>query len=186
MNPMTTTTATELDTRTYECAVILPIALTQKELNETIKNVEGAFAEKDAKQIAKCEWGKRGFAYKIKGYKEGLYLVFVYAVKPEYIREIDEVIHLEKNVLRHILISVPTDYKMVDWGAKLREWIDGREKEHEQKEEGRQEALKKKIVKKATKKPAVEKVEVETDEKKGNVNLEEKLGEIISDEDLNL
>ena len=116
------------------------------------------------------------------------YFVYVYEIKPEYIKEIDDSLKLEKNLLRHIIISTPKNFEIVDWGKWFKEWLEKRDEEKERVEEERAEEEKKKIIKKVSKKAsAVEKTEKAPEAStEPSPDLEDKLEEIISDEDLNL
>ena len=162
-------------------------SVSDKEFSECVKNTEGFFTEKGGKQIAKHEWGKRGLAYDIKGQSEGRYTVYVYEIRPDYIKEIDNSMRLEKNVLRHMIIATPPEFEIIDWGKWFKEWLEKRDEEKERKEEEDREEEKKKIIKKVSKKASVEKTEKKPEAKsEPTPDIENKLEEIISDEDLNL
>ena len=182
-------TPTSEAVRIYECAVLLPITLSEKELGEVLKIIDTIFAEKGASLLHKDDWGRHGLAYKIKKHTEGRYIIYYYELKPEDVKEIDKALHLEKDVLRHLLLRTPKNYEVVDFSSRFAEWKQEQEEEEEEEREKREEELKKKIVQRATKKMAPPKAEVSKKEegtKKEGAELDEKLQELMSDEDLNL
>jgi small subunit ribosomal protein S6 len=192
---MTTLSAVTEGTRLYEFAVLLPMTLSDKELKEACKDIDNLFAEKDAKLLHKVDWGRRGLAYNIKKQTEGRYILYYYEIKPEHVREINSAMHLEKAVLRHLLVRLPDTHEIIDFDKEYKDFLEERDKREERAEIEREEEVKKRIVKKATRKSTVvEKAvkpkkggeEIEEEKSRGDVNLEEKLGELISDEDLNL
>jgi ribosomal protein S6 len=183
-----TVTASNTDgVRLYECMVLLPVNLPQKEDAALVKNIEELFAEKNGKQLYKNEWDRWGLAFAIKGHSEGRYIVYVYELPADAMQEIDASLHLEKNVLRHLLLRIPDGYELIDYPAQFRTWLEERDKEEAKQEKEKEEELKKKIVKRVAKKtvsPIVKKEDPATHE--GGADLSEKLEELISDEDLNL
>ncbi|MEG1705531.1 MAG: 30S ribosomal protein S6 [Clostridia bacterium] len=88
----------------YEAVVIL---------SQTISDeAKVAFAERmkelivtDGELTNVDEWGKKTLAYEIKKQKEGFYILFTFAVKPEVISEIDRVLGLDEAVLKHMIIK---------------------------------------------------------------------------------
>jgi len=193
---MTSLTVATEGTRLYELAVLLPMTLSEKELKEVCKDIEESFKEKNAKLLHKEDWGKRGLAYKIKKQAEGRYIIYYYEIKPEHIREIDESVRLEKAVLRHLIVRLPDTYELIDFDKEYKDWLEERDKLEERAEVKREEEVKKRIVKSATRKTAIvaetdkeEMKDIKKTEKTKELDderLKKKLGEIISDEDLNL
>ncbi len=188
--------ASSEDTRVYECAVLFPANLSDKEYQDALKEIESLFTEKGATLIHKDEWGRRGLAYKIKGHTEGKYVVWHWEMEPKHIRDTEAALLIEKMVLRHLLIRVDDGYEIQNWSVLFKEWLEQREKEEEEAEKEREEELKKKIVQKVAKKapaatPVVEQAtepsnKAEVAEEVSEEELGEKLDEIISDEDLKL
>jgi small subunit ribosomal protein S6 len=186
---MATLAPTAEDTRIYECAILVPASLSEKEYKETLKNVEDFFTEKGATLLHKDEWGRRGLAYRIKGHTEGQYIVYHYEMKPLGLKELDHSLRLEKGVLRHLLIRVPDGYEVLDYSKRFDEWKQEKDQEEEALAQKKEEELKKKIVKRATKKapaPVQKEPTKDAHAEEGTGKLEDKLEELISDEDLNL
>ncbi len=50
------------------------------------------------------EWGRKTLAYEIKKQSEGVYILFTFVAKPEFIKEFERVLRLDEIVLKHIVI----------------------------------------------------------------------------------
>lgn len=174
--------------RLYEIAVLLPADLNDKEKREAINGVEDIFKEKDIKVLHTDEWKKIGLAYRIKGNTHGQYIIFYAEGSPGAIKELDAPIRFEKNVLRHLIVKLPVPYEIVDWTAHYAEWKESKEKEVEERVKEQEEEKKRKIIQRATKKSPIKKVPSEEKEPEAveEAELEEKISELVSDEDLNL
>lgn len=177
------------ETRVYEIAVLIAADLTDKEKQEALRNIENLFAERDMKIREKDEWRKMGLAYPIKGKTQGQYIIFYVEGKPAAVSELDRQLKIERGILRHLTIKLPPNYEVVNWEDHYNAWKEGLEKEEENVKKEREEVLKKKIVQRAAKKE--EKVTEARKEKSvpaevSEKEISEKLGEIISDEGLNL
>lgn len=174
--------------RLYEIAVLLPTDLNDKEKKDAIKGVEDIFKEKDMKVLHTDEWKKIGLAYNIKGNSHGQYVIFYVEGDGTALKELDSSIRFEKNVLRHLIIKLPVPYEVVDWTAHYTEWKESKEKEVEERAKEKEEEKKRKIVQRATRKAPVKEVKEETKktEEVEEAELEEKISELVSDEDLNL
>ncbi len=174
--------------RLYEISILLPADLTDKEKKEALKGVDDLFKEKDVKILHTDEWKKIGLAYNIKGNSHGQYTIYYVEGDPKALHELDSSLQFERSILRHLIIKLPVPYEVVDWTAHYTEWKESKVQEKEEQAKEKEEEMKRKIVQRATKKPAAVKAPVE--EKKPEAieeaELEEKISELVSDEDLNL
>ncbi|OGG91961.1 30S ribosomal protein S6 [Candidatus Kaiserbacteria bacterium RIFCSPLOWO2_12_FULL_53_8] len=183
---------TSEETRIYEIAVLISADLTDKEKQETLRNIETLFTERGMKVREKDEWRKMGLAYSIKGKTQGQYIIFYVEGKAAAISELDRQMKIERGILRHLTIKLPPNYEVVNWEDHYNSWKEGLVKEEEDIKKEKEEVLKKKIIQRATKKEAKEeKVATKGEEKKeiqevSEKEITEKLGELISDEGLNL
>jgi len=181
----------EIDVRTYECAILYPYPLPQKEEQEILKEVENIFTEAGATQIAKDTWGRRGLAYKIAGYDEGCFVVYHYEMDPAKLKEIDHSLRIAKGVLRHLLIKPPKGYEIVKYSELYEQWLKSRETAEEVKDREKEEKLKRAVVeraKRAAKKVEAEKEAVEKVEKPvvEEEKITEEIDKLIADEDLDI
>lgn len=76
---------------------------------EAVNNVVTKFEnliKANGGQIEKIDrWGKRRLAYEIKDHTEGHYYLFYFAAEPKAIAELDRVMKITDEVLRHLIIK---------------------------------------------------------------------------------
>jgi len=187
--------------RIYEVCVLYPYPLSQKEDKDAQKSVEDLFAEAGGKQIAKDVWGRRGMAYKIGGYDEGVYVVYYYEMEPEKLKELDGALRITKHVLRHIVVKPPKNYQIVEYSKEYDKWLKDKEGEDDRKEAEKEEQLKKKMIEKqkrqtaraekkekeaASTKEAPAKKEKKETAKKDDAEITAEIDKLIADDELEL
>lgn len=179
----------EIEVRLYECAILFPVDLPQKEEQELIREIEGLFAEAGAKQVFRDVWGQRGIAYKIKGKTEGKFIIYNYELDPSKLREIDHALRIMKNLMRHMFVKPPKGYQTPKWSERYEQWLKERETVDEVRAREREEKLQEQVARKAKKQ--AERVTTERkradDEstpvpKVTDAELTEQLDKIISDD----
>lgn len=185
---MPTLTPASEDTRVYECCILYPYPLDQKEESRLIKEVEGLFEEAGGKLVLKDAWGRRGIAYPIHGSTEGTYVVYYYELDPSKVKEIDRQLRIMKNVRRHMIVKPPEDAQLVKYGELYEQWLKEREtieqrrvREQEEKVQERIAEKAKRQVKRAEKKPDSAPKPAMTEEV-----LTEQIEKLISDDNLNI
>jgi len=89
--------------RLYELTVILVAEMEDHKtaIEEIAEVVRGLGAEVEKIDL----WGKKRFAYPIKKQQEGFYALITMKMAPEEIRELDRVLGLRQQVLRHLVVS---------------------------------------------------------------------------------
>ena len=110
---MAVLTASSEDTRVYELCILYGYPTPQKEEAELLKQVEALFDEAGAKIIEKDSWGKRGLAYTIGGFDQGVYVVYYLDMDPSKLKEMDSAIRIVPGLLRHIIVKPPKDYELL-------------------------------------------------------------------------
>lgn len=170
--------------RLYECAVLYPLHLSQKEEQELLKNIETLFAESGGEKIAFDTWGRRGLAYPIRGANEGNIVVYHYHLDPCRVREVDRQIRILPKVLRHLLIKLPEGHKIVRYSEMFETWQEERKTGEAQERINKEEKLKKRVIERVSKRPLAQ------PERSTGILTEKALTEgiekIISDEDIHL
>ncbi|HLC76344.1 MAG TPA: 30S ribosomal protein S6 [Candidatus Peribacterales bacterium] len=190
-------TPTGEETRIYEITVLLPGEASDKEKQETLRGIADLFKEKDILVLRKDEWKRMGLAYAIKGQTHGQYVLFYVEGKPAALPSLDQQLKIERGVLRHLIVKLPPKYEVVDWSEHFKQWKEGLVKEEEDRTKEHEEGLKKKIVQRAMRQstaPASRKSAEPLEkapapaatEELSKKELSERLGELISDEDLKL
>jgi small subunit ribosomal protein S6 len=178
---MPTLSPTSEDTRIYEFCFLYPI-LTQKEEQDLLKEIEGLLGEGTGKQIAKDNWGRRGLAYPIKGYKEGNIIVYHYELDPSRIDEVDEQLRIMKNVLRHLVVKPPKQYQIVKYSEAYEQWLKDRETQEEVKAREREQKVQEQVARKAKRqaKMTTERKKAEPAAPAAGEDLTTKIDELIS------
>jgi len=177
------------DVRIYECALLYPYPFSQKEENELLKEVEGAFEEAGAKLVAKDKWGRRGLAFNIGGFNEGNFIIYHYEMDPAKVREVDQALRIQRGVLRHLLVKPPKHYQIVQYSELYEKWLKERESVEEVRAREKEEKVKERVAEKAKRaaKQVTERKKTETPKapaKEGEITSQ--IDKLISDDSLDL
>ena len=89
---------------TYEAVIILTTKLSDEE-REAVKTKLSDFISENGELIGIDDWKTKKFAYEIKHEKEGLYFLYNFKSKPEFIAEFERVLRIDTNVLKHMVIK---------------------------------------------------------------------------------
>ena len=173
------------DVRIYECAVVYPFPMNQKEENDLQKGIEEIFSEAEAKLLLKDVWGRRGLAYKIGGYTEGNFVVYYYEMDPSKLKDVDTQLRILKGVLRHMMIKPPKTYEIAPMADTLTKWKEQTRMDSEKKAQDKEDKLKKQVVEKA-KRAKPEKKKMDDEKPMPTETIAEGLDKLISDKDLEI
>ena len=139
----------EVESRLYECCVLYAYPLQQKDESQLLKEVAAIFEEAGAKLVDKDPWGRRGLAFPIKGTKEATVVVYYYEIDPLKVKEVDQALKIQKNVLRHLFVKPPKGYVIVKYGALYEQWLKERESIDQKRAREREERLRDQVAEKA-------------------------------------
>ena len=89
---------------TYEAVVILTTKLSDED-KETVKTKFSDLISANGELIGIDDWKTKKLAYEIKHEKEGVYYLYNFKAKPEFIAEFERVLRLDTNVLKHMVIK---------------------------------------------------------------------------------
>jgi len=181
----------------YELMVILSSRITQGEIEKRLKELKELLSEISYEEL----WGTRPFAYPIKGHEQGYYAVWNFTMDPEEVKDLEKTLQLFPDLVRHLIVQVPENYTPIT----LKEIEAGLEEIKKQKAEKRggmrggkpkgKEEEKKAAPerKKATEAAPAEKSAPESEEKttsedkkKPSRSFDQKLEDILSNDDLGL
>jgi small subunit ribosomal protein S6 len=99
--------------RQYELVYILPPDTTEQQVTELHDQLE-AVVSRMTGQIEKTEnWGRRKLAYEIAHNKEGVYVLEVINGSGELMKELDRRLKVMDQVIRHIVVRVDHEKKVV-------------------------------------------------------------------------
>ena len=93
--------------RPYEVMVILDAGLEDDATRAAIDRTTELVRSRGGTVGRTDRWGKRRFAYELRHRWEGYYVVFEMNAEPEVMAELDRVLFLAEEVIRHKIIRVP-------------------------------------------------------------------------------
>ena len=100
--------------RQYELVYILPPETTEEQVNELHGQLESVVSRMNGR-IEKTEnWGRRKLAYEIGRQKEGVYVLEVIEGTGELMKELDRRLRVMDQVIRHLVVRVDQEKKVVD------------------------------------------------------------------------
>src|SRR5438445_10723438 len=100
--------------RQYELVYILPPDTTEQQVADLHTQVEQVVARMNG-HIEKTEnWGRRRMAYEIAHFKEGVYVLEVINGSGELMKELDRRLKVFDQVVRHTIVRVDEEKKVVD------------------------------------------------------------------------
>ena len=100
--------------RQYELIYILPPDTTEQQATELHDQVAAIVSRLNG-QIEKTEnWGRRKLAYEIGPFKEGVYVLEVINGAGELMKELDRRLKVIDLVVRHMIVRVDEEKKVVD------------------------------------------------------------------------
>jgi small subunit ribosomal protein S6 len=100
--------------RQYELVYILPPETTEQQATEVHDQVASVASRMNA-QIEKTDnWGRRKLAYEIGPFKEGVYVLEVINGSGEAVKELDRRLKVMDQVVRHMIVRVDEEKKVID------------------------------------------------------------------------
>ncbi len=90
--------------RSYECVFILRPDLDEERTSEVAEKFRSLVANHGGEVTRLEKWGKRRLAYEIAHTREGLYMIMQFNASPEIAQELDRVLKITEDVLRHIIV----------------------------------------------------------------------------------
>jgi small subunit ribosomal protein S6 len=100
--------------RQYELVYILPPDATEQQVAELHEQL-GAVVSRLNGAIEKTEnWGRKRLAYEIAHHKEGVYVLDVINGSGELMKELDRRLRVMDQVIRHMIVRVDEEKKVVD------------------------------------------------------------------------
>lgn len=104
------TTAVEAKLKKYEIIFILQPELLESAVEKKLREFDKFLEENGSKIDMKDIWGKKKLAYRIAKKDEGIYVVYNAQLLTSFNRELDEHFRIDKDVIRHMVISLDEDY----------------------------------------------------------------------------
>ncbi len=90
--------------RQYELVFIVKPDLDEEATDTLIGKIKGIVETNGAEVIKLEKWGKRRLAYEIKDYREGFYVIVNFKGDAAVADELDRVLKISENILRHMIV----------------------------------------------------------------------------------
>jgi small subunit ribosomal protein S6 len=100
--------------RNYEVVFIAAPTLTSEELDGFINHIQTVVEGKNGKVVKVDNWGKKSFAYKIKRFREGYYVVLSIEGDGSAIAEAERRFRVTDYIIRFISVRIDEDVKRSD------------------------------------------------------------------------
>src|SRR6266496_1596559 len=100
--------------RQYELVYILPPDTTEQQVTDLQTQVEGIVTRMNGRIDKTDNWGRKKLAYEIGHHKEGVYVLQVINGSGELMKELDRRLKVMDQVLRHMIVRVDEEKKVVD------------------------------------------------------------------------
>lgn len=123
--------------RKYELMFTVDALLDDAQVDEVANRIRAVIESREGEILDWNRWGKRRFAYEIKGRTHGVYFVVTYLLAPNFINEIENALKLTESVLRHLnLVISERMEKLMARQYALREKLSQQVSERAAKAEG--------------------------------------------------
>ena len=100
--------------RQYELVYILPPDTNEQQVAELHEQIEQVVARLNGTIEKNENWGRRRLAYEIGHQKEGVYVLQVINGSGELMKELDRRLKVMDQVIRHLVVRVDEEKKVVD------------------------------------------------------------------------
>ncbi|MBA4494094.1 30S ribosomal protein S6 [Paenactinomyces guangxiensis] len=90
----------------YELMFIIRPDVDEDTIKATRDKVQSVITENGGEIIDTNDMGKRRLAYLIDKYREGIYTVYTFQAKADVVTELDRVININDNIIRHLVINI--------------------------------------------------------------------------------
>lgn len=100
--------------RQYELVYILPPETTEQQVTELHEQVEQVVSRMHGSLERTENWGRKRLAYEIAHHKEGVYVLDVINGSGELMKELDRRLRVMDLVIRHMIVRVDEEKKVVE------------------------------------------------------------------------
>jgi small subunit ribosomal protein S6 len=100
--------------RQYELVYILPPETTEEQVTELHGQLDAVVSRMDGRVEKTENWGRRKLAYEIGHQKEGVYVLEVINGSGELMKELDRRLRVMDQVIRHLVVRVDQEKKVVE------------------------------------------------------------------------
>ena len=90
----------------YEVMFILRPDIEGEALDEQVERYRRLIADNGGEVLTVDKWGKRRFAYEIKGLTEGYYVVIQFRAGAAVVAELNRILRIADEIVRHIIVKL--------------------------------------------------------------------------------
>jgi len=95
--------------RDYELLCLMPPDVDEERTEAVLNRIRGALESTQGVIENVDHWGKRRLAYEIKGHRDGVYMLVKFKAAPQGIKELERVLGLTGDVMRHVVVRLDED-----------------------------------------------------------------------------
>ena len=111
MSNVTGKTAEATDAVLYELMVIVSPEIGETAIKKRLESLKKTLTDFGGEITFEDDWGVRELAYSIRKQDQGHYFVMDVNLDSKHIKELDRILRLEVEVLRHLLMKLPAAYQ---------------------------------------------------------------------------
>ena len=100
--------------RQYELVYIVPPDLTEQQVGDLQQQIDAVVSRMNGKTDRIENWGRKRLAYEIAHHKEGVYVLDVITGSGDLLKELDRRLRVMDQVIRHMIVRVDEEKKVVD------------------------------------------------------------------------
>jgi small subunit ribosomal protein S6 len=83
--------------------------LDEEAINNVVEKYSQLITNNGGEVVTSNRWGKRRLAYEVKDFKEGIYMLMQFNGEPATERELERVLKISDDVIRHLIIRKDKD-----------------------------------------------------------------------------
>ncbi|MBR4682096.1 MAG: 30S ribosomal protein S6 [Elusimicrobiaceae bacterium] len=91
--------------KTYESVIIVKPQLSDGEVGEFVNKVKTLIANKGGEVTSEEKLGRRKFTHEVNHVRDGFYLYLKFKAEPSFVKELDNALKLNDNVLRSMTMN---------------------------------------------------------------------------------
>lgn len=91
----------------YELMVIIDSLIGESAVQKRLERIKKLISSQKGEVFFEDVWGEKRLGYKMKGKVDGFYVVLNFTLDSDKLKEIDNTLTLESEVIRHLIVKLP-------------------------------------------------------------------------------
>jgi small subunit ribosomal protein S6 len=92
--------------RSYELIYIISPEAEDEQVESVVERVSQLVTSRDGTVVETNPWGRRKMAYSIRSFSEGNYILSKIELDPDKVKEIEAVLGLDEDIIRHLVVRL--------------------------------------------------------------------------------